>query len=103
MPGFSIQTHTHGAHPWRSHAHRAVSDTTNPAQMQKQAPTADQYTEPQHDSHALWSPEICRRQSFNEQDRKHELQMWLTRTEQGKESGFSEDQSRRASGYDGGL
>lgn len=31
-----------------------------------------------------------RRQSWSEQDRKHELQRWLMGLEKGRESGFSE-------------
>jgi hypothetical protein len=37
-----------------------------------------------------WSPSINRRQSWSEQDMKHELQKRLTGLEKGKESGFTE-------------
>lgn len=37
-----------------------------------------------------WRPTIDRRQSWNEEDRKHELQAWLLGVEKGKETGFTE-------------
>ncbi|KAE8352179.1 hypothetical protein BDV28DRAFT_135580 [Aspergillus coremiiformis] len=37
-----------------------------------------------------WKPKIDRRQSWNEEDRKHELQAWLLSVEKGKETGFTE-------------
>lgn len=37
-----------------------------------------------------WRPMIGRRQSWNEEDRKHELQAWLLGVEEGKETGFTE-------------
>ncbi|KAE8378477.1 hypothetical protein BDV26DRAFT_261508 [Aspergillus bertholletiae] len=37
-----------------------------------------------------WKPMIGRRQSWSEEDRKHELQAWLLVAEEGKETGFSE-------------
>ncbi|KAB8076802.1 hypothetical protein BDV29DRAFT_169490 [Aspergillus leporis] len=37
-----------------------------------------------------WRPKIDRRQSWNGEDRKHELQAWLLGAEKGKETGFTE-------------
>ncbi|KAE8420738.1 hypothetical protein BDV36DRAFT_249055 [Aspergillus pseudocaelatus] len=37
-----------------------------------------------------WRPMIDRRQSWSEEDRKHELQAWLLGVEEGKETGFTE-------------
>jgi len=48
--------------------------------------TAKQETAPNQ----TWVPQFNRRQSWNQQDRKHEMQERLIQVEQGRESGFSE-------------
>ncbi|EPS34251.1 hypothetical protein POX_a00775 [Penicillium oxalicum] len=57
------------------------SDSNTP---QRPIPTADAVSE------QSWKPKFDRRQSWNHEDQKHELQERLLNMEQGRETGFSE-------------
>ncbi|KAB8266046.1 hypothetical protein BDV32DRAFT_114961 [Aspergillus pseudonomiae] len=65
--------------------------TTKPyANDQEALPRASDVDRDSRTSSEGWKPMIDRRQSWNEEDRKHELQAWLLGVEEGKETGFTE-------------
>ncbi|KAE8347132.1 hypothetical protein BDV24DRAFT_122885 [Aspergillus arachidicola] len=51
--------------------------------------TSDVDHDSQHSSEG-WKPRLDRRQSWSEEDRKHELQAWLLGVEEGRKTGFTE-------------
>ncbi|KAE8150213.1 hypothetical protein BDV25DRAFT_154812 [Aspergillus avenaceus] len=61
---------------------------THHRDMLQRACTFDQATRNYGEA---WKPTIDRRQSWNEEDRKHEqLRSWLSDVEKGEETGFTE-------------
>ncbi|KAB8225039.1 hypothetical protein BDV33DRAFT_164476 [Aspergillus novoparasiticus] len=76
--------------------HRTVLLPGNPTStkpyindQEAQPRTSDVDHDSQHSSEG-WKPRLDRRQSWNEEDRKHELQAWLLGVEEGRETGFTE-------------
>lgn len=69
-----------------SNSRPSSSDTTNPADSAPNSATGRGEKKP-------WAPSVNRRQSWSEQDMKHQMQARLLQAEKGKESGFTEMKS----------